>query len=99
MSDLISRQEAIDALKQHYWNSELQKAKDDPCVIDAMTDLDIRIIKALPSVQPRKGKWTIDPGIGCKCSNCGFDIGNDLDFMEYVNFCPHCGADMRGEEQ
>lgn len=56
MDDLINRQDAIDALKQHYWDSELQKAKDDPCVIDAMTDLDIRIIKALPSSQTEQ-RW------------------------------------------
>ena len=42
------------------------------------------------------GRWHIEPGIGCFCSKCSFDIGNDLDFMEYVHYCPNCGADMRG---
>jgi hypothetical protein len=42
------------------------------------------------------GRWHIEPGIGCFCSKCSFDIGNDLDFMEYVHYCPKCGADMRG---
>ena len=45
------------------------------------------------------GRWHIEPGIGCFCSKCSFDIGNDLDFMEYVHYCPNCGADMRGEEK
>ena len=51
MDDLISRQAAIDALKKAYWDKDLQAAKDDPCVIDAMTDWAIRQIKALPSAQ------------------------------------------------
>ena len=50
--DCVSRSMAINKLKEHYWDKELQSAKDDPCIIDAMTDLDIRIIKDLPSVQP-----------------------------------------------
>lgn len=61
---------------------------------------DIEAIKALPTIEAepiRRGRWVIEPGIGCKCSACGFDIGNDLDFMEYVNYCPNCGALM--EEQ
>ena len=54
MNDLISRQAAINKLKEHYFDKKLQSAKNDPCIIDAMTDLDIRIIKALPSVTPTK---------------------------------------------
>lgn len=46
----------------------------------------------------RRGRWIIEPGIGCKCTACGFDIGNDLDFMEYVNYCPSCGARMEEQE-
>lgn len=81
MNDCISRQAAIDALKEHYWDSELQKAKDDPCVIDAMTDLDIRTIKALPSVSPArpKGHW--------KEVYAESDGGNS--WIEFQ--CPHCG--------
>ena len=43
------------------------------------------------------GRWHIEPGIGCFCSKCSFDIGNDLDFMEYVHYCPNCGARMESE--
>ncbi len=52
MSDLIDRQAAIVALKKAYWDRIIQSAKDDPCIVDAMTDWAIRQIKALPSVQP-----------------------------------------------
>ena len=51
MNDPISRQAAIDALKVAYWNNDIQSAKDDPCIVDAMTDWAIRQIKALPSSQ------------------------------------------------
>lgn len=42
------------------------------------------------------GWWIIEPGIGLKCSNCDFDIGNDLE-IEYANYCPYCGAKMDKE--
>lgn len=63
-----------------------------------------KAIKALPSARP-KGKWIVKiDGIIFKrewgiCSECG----NTLDFSGVnagrgdVNFCPNCGADMRGE--
>ena len=50
--DCVSRQAAIDALKVAYFDEKIQSGKDDPCVIDAMTDWSIRQIKALPSAQP-----------------------------------------------
>ena len=51
--DCISREEAINELKLAYFNKDLQRAKDDPCIVDAMTDWAIRTIKNLPSVQPQ----------------------------------------------
>ena len=55
---------------------------------------------AIKALEERpKGKWRIEAGIGCYCTNCGFDIGNYFDdLMEYVEFCPSCGASMsKGE--
>jgi hypothetical protein len=52
--DLISRQAAIDALRAAYWDKNIQSAKDDPCIVDAMTDWAIRQIKVLPSAQPQQ---------------------------------------------
>lgn len=51
--DCISREDAINELKLAYFNKDLQSAKDDPCIVDAMTDWAIRIIRNLPSVQPQ----------------------------------------------
>lgn len=49
------------------------------------------------AVERKRGKWQVDPsGYGFWiCSACGFvseASGADL----LYNFCPHCGADMRG---
>lgn len=32
----------------------------------------------------------------CKCSECGTEY--DSHTVKFINFCPNCGADMRGEE-
>ena len=54
--DCISRENAINNLKLAYFDKDIQSAKNDPCVIDAMIDWAIRIVKALPSVQPQQ-RW------------------------------------------
>ena len=86
MSDLISRQAVLDALD--------------------LLDKDWRNVMAykvekIPSAEQKKGKWINEPyekGLYVhRCSNClkasGIG-GGDL----WFNFCPNCGADMRGEE-
>lgn len=52
-----------------------------------------------PTIEERKkGKWIEhNPhkwGLGVKyeCSECGYEVD-----CEEPNFCPNCGADMRGE--
>ena len=62
--------------------------------------------KALPSAQPerKKGEWIHKPDIYLdeqtwECSECGepwiFIEGTPSE--NNANFCPNCGADMRGE--
>lgn len=59
-----------------------------------------KVINEQPTVEERKnGRWQVDPsGYGFWiCSDCGFvseASGADL----LYNFCPNCGADMRGEQ-
>ena len=90
MDDLISRQAAIDALHMHLMyrmgTDSNKKRLDD-------------WINNLPSAQPERktGKWEIYiismfDGEGCRCSECGFEG------VPYWDFCPNCGADMRGEQ-
>lgn len=32
------------------------------------------------------------------CSNCFDEFDINAEGVEYWDFCPHCGADMRGDE-
>lgn len=60
-------------------------------------------VMELPIIESRpKGKWIIDEednwkeevySYACTCSLCGeWEV-----FRKDAEFCPHCGADMRGE--
>ena len=54
----------------------------------------------LPPAQPErlKGKWIIGK-YRLTCSQCRFTYPNKLmNKLGVVNYCPNCGADMRGEE-
>jgi len=108
MDDLISRQAAMDALRAAYWDKNIQSAKDDPCIVDAMTDLAIRKIKGLPAIQNIAalpvvhGEWVHDGydfphGVDwMHCSNCGRrDVYCPA---ARTNYCPNCGARMDGYE-
>lgn len=98
--DAISRQEAIDTIRQLYLDLASQKA-----VID--------ILKVLPSVTPirPKGHWighrehcenlgVIPSGLGAYewCSNC--DCGIDVRewHSNHYNYCPNCGSRNEVEE-
>ena len=81
----MTREEAIEAIKEAYGNSEY-------------TD---EIIKALEQ-EPKIGHWIkteLPARDAHECSECGGlalvgEYGNE----QLTDFCPHCGADMRGEE-
>ena len=51
-------------------------------------------IKTCPYRTERKiGKWKNIAFFTRECSECGAQFHE----LEYDNFCPNCGADMRGE--
>ena len=81
--ELISRQAAIDLVGQHIFYDDYENT-DELSLISGL--------RALPSVQPerKKGKW-IDDGdcLICSCCKKAYTFSGS-------NFCPNCGADMRG---
>ena len=101
MAELIYRQMAIDALGERptVW------IDDDEYSLGQRNqyDCDKLAIETVPSAQPKRkhGKWidvtneeSID--VEWKCSECGFIT---YFWCDKTNFCPDCGADMRGEQE
>lgn len=95
MDDLISRQAAVDALRA--MQTYKLFAGDDMRLIDqagAQTELML-----LPPAQlmRKKGKWTTEDCHAATykycCSNC------KAHHRAKYDFCPSCGADMRGEAE
>lgn len=96
MSDLIRRQDAVsrmsDLLLMELKGQRLPTWNE---VYRAMNDI--------PSAEPerQKGEWIYDGKRGrfpaCKCSICGHYENADWALLQGVNYCPNCGADMRGE--
>ena len=96
-------EEAIKRIKQH--RSEAEYCLRLTQVLSTIENelLDIRAftmaIEALECAPP-KGHWIFDTEDGYyKCSECGSLAEIDSVTNDYwrSNFCPNCGADMRGE--
>lgn len=67
----------------------------------------IAVVKGIPSAQPERktGKWVecdhekwVVGVHALRCSECngGYHLSNEMTIY-YWNFCPNCGADMKGE--
>ena len=85
MADLISKNALVTKLSQGYWNRELQQAKNDPCVIDAMIDLAIRIVKEMPLESPwQTGTPTENGYYFCKVFYDKY-TPNDMRILEWVS--------------
>ena len=99
MSDLISRQAAIDALDGEITVTGRANAE----AVRGYANLVCDRIKRLPSAQPerKKGEWipvTNGRG-GFECDQCHNYAPSYQDGVEWLSgFCPNCGADMRGEQ-
>jgi len=89
MSELIYKQDAKDAV-----DMALDTIDHVP---EWVYDILLNSLDKVPSAEPRKkGKWIdksddID-GAWNYCSVCGEQA------IDLYDFCPNCGADMRGEQ-
>ena len=90
-TDLISRQAAITALT-FAKETGIMKCGELKGVIE--------VLNRLPSAGQRRGRWMSLPHKRARiCSWCEHDEPYKFadDDTPIYNFCPHCGADMRGE--
>lgn len=100
MSDLIRRQDALDALgeKPLAWTEGEYELG-----LQNQWQSDVDALKALPFAEPerKKGTWIYDTERimhdgwiynQYHCSLCNCQVIGGLQ-----NYCPYCGADMRGK--
>jgi hypothetical protein len=104
MDDLISRADVEQTVEDNilcYTHSDrpIDQDPDIECHMAIRTALRMlrKDLRKLPSAQPErpKGKWVEKPHVYgvAYCSLCDYELHtND------TNFCPNCGADMRGEQ-
>lgn len=106
VGDTISRQAAIDEIK-NYCENGCDIAEDNWCP-GCQREQFIELLKALPTIQPerKRGEWLPDNNNAYEmrfvCSCCKeSEVVPTIGFTKYKplwDFCPNCGADMRGEK-
>ena len=70
---------------------------------DGHTEKDVTRLLSLPTIETerKKGKWLCSDDLyeTAVCSCCGWDTTEPWQHIKsWFEFCPHCGADMRGEQ-
>ena len=105
MADYISRDEAIERIQPHvkpqtvYGEGYLQAIEHATAILELMPAADVQPVK--------HGEWDFQGYQLFKCTNCKeIFTQNQLEAMQnhinqeeftFPNFCPNCGADMRGD--
>jgi rubrerythrin len=93
MEDLISRKEALKALREIFVRGNGLR----PATADM-----INAIKFLPSAEPKKGQWIFTRYYVWECSECGKNPTIGMGYIqrrsELFRYCPNCGAKMEVTE-
>ena len=102
IKDAISRQAALEKVRA------MQTYKlfmgDDMILVDK-AEVQTELMMLPPAKpEPKEGHWIRrDCGLDveCKCSKCGYRdfVAPRDEYWFNRNFCPHCGARMKGERQ
>ena len=106
--DTIDRQAAIDAFLTELTERERKNLLHTWSTVEVKYFV-VDMLEKLPSAQPerKKGKWIAQEdelgeyASGCfECSNCHevFWVESGTPQDNEYNYCPNCGADMRGEQ-
>lgn len=100
MDDYISREKVLEIVNEFNLENRFDSWNDYSEMHDIISELEAT------DVQPvRHGRWEYYKNNGIfdihKCSACGtpFELPMDVVPSSVFCFCPHCGADMRGDTQ
>lgn len=100
MTDLISRQAAIDAVEKSR-RANCHQDRKAAAAHEYEHRHFLKILMDLPPAYPKKGKWIYTRYYTWECSECKKNPTSGMGYVqrkdELFEFCPHCGADMRGE--
>lgn len=86
--------------REHYIGEKMLQAIDNAPTVEAYTIEDVRDLIGLLEKRPQ-GQWYYNCQNGWHCSICHEIVKDMPTVMGKANFdfCPHCGADMRGKEE
>lgn len=96
MDDLISRQATYTALVEKGQASKRYKLGETW----ELNGEEIReVLNALPSAQPKRGKWILDRSGAYCCDKCMESCATYVMMRPRDRYCKMCGAKMDGGEQ
>ena len=104
MSDYINKQDVLDAFRKELCSE--YNGREYAIIITALSFSGIENIlneiKTADVVERKRGEWNFEESpdgyYHSECSECGHWFYEDA-FLKPYNYCPNCGADMRGKNK